>query len=459
MSLPEVAEVVGGVVHDDPEGVTVTDPAGVDSRSVPVGGLFVAVVGEHADGHDYAAGAVAAGAAAVLGSRPCGVPAVVVADPVVALGLLARHVVAALGVRVLAVTGSQGKTGVKDYLAAVLAGVGPTVATLGNNNNELGVPLTALRATTGTEYLVVEMGARGVGHIDELCVITPPDVAAVVNVGTAHVGEFGSRERIALAKGEIVEALGDDGVAVLNADDPLVREMATRTSARVLTFGAEGEVSWRGLDFDALGRPTFELGHRDHWARVSLQQLGAHQVSNAAAAAAMSLAVGVDLDTVATRLGQVVEVSRWRMEPHVRSDGLLVVNDAYNANPESMRSAVQTLGHIKASRAGRTIAVLGEMRELGADTLTGHRSVGESVASARIDVLVTVGDSAAQIADAAQQEHGWVGEAIITASRDEALLWVRENVTATDAVLVKASRGAALERIVEEILAEGAAAR
>lgn len=459
MTLPQIAGVVGGAVHDDPEGVTVNAPAGVDSRSVPVGGLFVAVVGEHVDGHDYAEGAVQAGAAAVLGSRPCGVPSVVVDDPVLALGLLARHVVTTLGVRVLAVTGSQGKTGVKDYLAALLEGEGPTVATLGNNNNELGVPLTALRATAETEFLVVEMGARGVGHIDELCVITPPDVAAVVNVGTAHVGEFGSRERIALAKGEIVEALPDDGVAVLNADDALVREMGARTSAQVLTFGLEGDVTWRALDFDALGRATFELGHRDHWARVSLQQLGAHQVNNAAAAAAMALAAGVELDAVATRLGGVASVSRWRMEPHVRSDGLLVVNDAYNANPESMRAAVETLGHIGTSRAGRTVAVLGEMRELGDDSRAGHRSVGESVATAGIDVLVTVGDSAAQIADAAQHEHGWTGEAIITETRDEALAWVRENVTATDAVLVKASRGAALERIVEDILAEGAAAR
>src|SRR5690606_6703177 len=242
---------------------------------VPVGGLFVAVVGEHVDGHDYAEGALHAGAAAVLGSRACGVPSVVVDDPVLALGLLARHVVTTLGVRVLAVTGSQGKTGVKDYLAALLEGEGQPVATLGNNNNELGVPLTALRATADTEFLVVEMGARGVGHIEELCVITPPDVAAVVNVGTAHVGEFGSRERLAVAPGEIVEALSDDGVAVLNADDALVREMAARTSAQVLTFGLEGDVTWRALDFDALGRATFELGHRDHWARLSLQQLGA----------------------------------------------------------------------------------------------------------------------------------------------------------------------------------------
>lgn len=462
LTLTEVARVVGGVLDGPGEvgDVLVTAAASVDSRAVEPGGLFVAVVGSRVDGHDHAEAALTAGAAAVLGSRPCGVPAVLVDDPVEALGRLARHVLDQLPhVRVLALTGSQGKTGTKDYLAALLAPEGPTVATAGNHNNELGVPLTVLRVDASTRFLVVEMGARGVGHVAHLCSIAPPQVAAVLNVGTAHVGEFGSRELIAQAKGEILEALPADGTGVVNADDEFTSRMHRRTSAPVTTFGRAGDVTWRDLRLDEQGRPQFELGDGHEWSRVHLQQIGTHQVENAAAAAAMARAVGVELDAVALRLGQVREVSRWRMEPHVRADGLLVVNDAYNANPESMRAAVETLGHIGASRDGRTIAVLGEMRELGDDTLAGHRSVGRSVATARIDVLVAVGDAAAQIVDAAQHEHGWGGEAIITASRDEALLWVRENVSATDAVLVKASRGAALERIVEDLLSEGAPAR
>ena len=234
LTLAELAEVVGGTVAEaDDAGRVVEAEAYLDSRDAVPGGLYVALVGERADGHHHAAGAHA-----VLGSRPTEAPTVVVADPVAALGRLARHVVDRLGVPVHALTGSQGKTGTKDYLAHVLAAHGETVATRANNNNELGVPLTALRAGCSTEHLVLEMGARGIGHVAYLCTLAPPTVAAVLNVGTAHVGEFGSREAIAVAKGEIVEALDAAGTAVLNADDPLVAAMAPRTAARVVTFGA-----------------------------------------------------------------------------------------------------------------------------------------------------------------------------------------------------------------------------
>ena len=259
----------------------------------------MAVVGERADGHDHAAGAHA-----VLGSRPTEAPTVVVADPVVALGRLARHVLDRVDATVLALTGSQGKTGTKDYLAHVLAQVPghAVVATAGNLNNELGVPLTVLRADAGTTHLVVEMGARGIGHIAYLCEIAPPRVAAVLNVGTAHLSEFGSREAIAVAKGEIVEALPETGVAVLNADDDLTAAMAARTAAQVLTVGERGDVTWRALDVDDLGRPSFELGRAGEWHPVRLLQSGRHQVANAAAAAAMALAAGLDPADVAASL-------------------------------------------------------------------------------------------------------------------------------------------------------------
>jgi UDP-N-acetylmuramoyl-tripeptide--D-alanyl-D-alanine ligase len=447
MNLGEIADVVGGTVHGDP-GLVVEAPAYVDTRSAVAGGLFVAVVGEHVDGHDYAAGAHA-----VLGSRPTESPTVVVDDPVVALGRLAGHVVRRLPATVLAVTGSQGKTGTKDYLAQVLASAGPTVATAGSFNNELGLPLTVLRADTGTAYLLLEMGARGIGHIGYLCEIAPPHVSAVLNVGTAHLGGFGSREAIALAKGEIVEALPPDGTAVLNADDDLVAAMAPRTAAQVLTFGATGEVTWRGVALDDFGRPTFELGHHGAWAPVRLRQSGGHQVANAAAAAALALAVGLPLDRVAAALSTAESASPMRMEVHERADGLIVVNDAYNANPASVTAALEALAVIGQRRGRRTVAVLGEMRELGEGSHEAHAEVGRAATAAGIDVVVVVGEAAAGIAEGVVSTDG---EAILTAGRDQALSWVRENVAAADVVLVKASRGAALETVAEGLLhAEG----
>jgi UDP-N-acetylmuramoyl-tripeptide--D-alanyl-D-alanine ligase len=454
MTLGEIADVVGGEVVGDPA-VTVTGPAFRDNREPAEGGLFVAIVGERVDGHGFAGSAVAGGAAAVLGTRATGAPTVVVRDVVAALALLARHVVDAVQPRVLALTGSQGKTGTKDYLAQILAGVGETVATAGNLNNELGVPLTVLRCTAETEFLVVEMGARGIGHIADLCRIAPPDVAAVLNVGTAHLGEFGSREAIAKAKGELVEALPPGGTAVLNADDPLVMAMNRGTSA-VLTFGREGQVSWREIELDDLGRPSFRLGHGGEWHDVALQQSGVHQVANATAAAAMALAADVDLGHCARALTEATPTSRWRMELHERADGLVVVNDAYNANPASMRAALDALVAIGARRGSRTLAVLGEMLELGSTHEVEHAGVGEYAARCGVDVVVAVGDAAAGIARGAAAVPGWQGVAIETAGRDEALARVRDNAAAGGSanwvVLVKASRGAALESVAEGLL-------
>ncbi|GCD91702.1 UDP-N-acetylmuramoyl-tripeptide--D-alanyl-D-alanine ligase [Nocardioides sp. LS1] len=448
MTLAEIAAVVDGSVSGDPD-LLVHAPAYVDSRNPIQGGLFVAVVGEHVDGHDYVEGAHA-----VLGSRSTGAPSVLVGDPVAALGRLARHVLGRIDTTVVALTGSQGKTGTKDYLAQVLAAAGPTVATTGNNNNEIGVPLTVLRADAGTAHLVVEMGARGVGHIAYLCGIAPPHVAAVLNVGTAHIGEFGSREAIAQAKGEIVEALPDGGIAVLAADDELVSAMSARTHARVLTFGTTGDVAWRHLELDELGRPSFELGHGGEWHPVRLGQVGAHQAANAAAAAAMAIAVGLPLADVARALTDATDFSRWRMEVHERADGLVVVNDAYNANPASMVAALDALAAIGSRRDGRTVAVLGEMKELGDDATEAHLEVGRHAADVGADVVVAVGDPADGIAAGAEATPGWGGTAVRAAGRDEALAWVRENVAVTDVVLVKASRGAALEVIADGLLAD-----
>ena len=457
MTLPEIAEVVGGEVHDD-SGVTVSGAAFLDSRAVEADGLFVALPGENVDGHDFAAGAVEAGAAAVLAQRPVGVPAVVVPDAAQALSVLARHAVGSLErTRVVGLTGSQGKTGTKDLLAQVLATAGPTVATHGSFNNELGMPLTVLRATADTEFLVLEMGARGIGHIRDLCAIAQPDVALVLNVGKAHVGEFGSQEAIAQAKGELVESLAADGVAVLNADDPLVAAMASRTQARVSTYGeaAAADVRIEGLHLDDAGRPVFALVTSEGSADVRLQLLGEHQASNAAAAATVALALGLGLDQVAAALSSAVNASRWRMEIVERSDGVLVVNDAYNANPDSMRAALKTLATLGRGRAdARTIAVLGEMRELGESSLDEHDAVGRLAVRLDVAQLLVVGEGARAIHLGACLEGSWAEESVFVPDVDTATAWLHEHVRPGDVVLVKASRAAALERVAAALLEE-----
>ena len=369
MTLAEIATVVGGTVAGADPSVMVTGPAFVDSRIAERGGLFVAVVGERVDGHDYADAAVDAGAAAVLSTRDTGHPGVLVDDAVTALAALAHHVLGRLdAVRVVALTGSQGKTSTKDLLAQVLAAAGRTVATYGSFNNELGLPLTVLRADTATRYLVLEMGARHIGDLRYSCEIAQPEVSLVLNVGKAHIGEFGSQEGIAQAKGEIVDALGADGTAVLNADDPLVAGMRPRSRGRVLTFGehADADVRFSDVRVDDLGRPTFRLAHSGEQEEVAMGLVGEHHAGNAAAAAGAAVALGVPLHLVAEALRSATATSPGRMEVHERADGVTVIDDAYNANPDSMRAALKALAAIGRGRPGsRTLAVLGEMRELG----------------------------------------------------------------------------------------------
>ena len=446
MRLSDIAAITGGQVHG--EDVLVTGGAYVDSRAPEDHGLFVAIAGEHVDGHEYAEGAHA-----VLGTRPTSAPTLVVEDAVASLGALSRAVVQRAAARVYALTGSQGKTGTKDYLATVLAADAETVAPRGNHNNEIGVPLTVLQTTADTRHLVVEMGARGPGHIAYLCELAPPDLSAVLNVGTAHLSEFGTREAIAAAKGEIVEALEADGTAVLNATDPLVLPMRERTRARVLTFGREADVSFGAVTSDDFGRCAFDLAFEGRTAPVRLRQLGAHQVMNATAAAALARGAGLPLERVAEQLSSATAQSRWRMELHERSDGVAVINDAYNANPESTEAALDTLGAIGRLSHRRTIAVLGEMLEL-ADPRADHVRVGHFAAAADIDVLVTVGEQAAAYVEGTVGVSQWRGQSVRTEGREDATAWVRKNVAPGDVVLVKASRGAALEQVVEGLLTD-----
>jgi UDP-N-acetylmuramoyl-tripeptide--D-alanyl-D-alanine ligase len=465
LRLGDVAGIVGGRVVDADPDLVVDGPAFLDSRAPEPGGLFVAFAGEHVDGHDYALSAVEGGAAAVLGSRATGAPSVLVEDVQAALQELARIVLLRRRkmlrrnrprrLTVVAITGSQGKTSAKDMLARVLSDHAPTVATAGSFNNELGLPLTVLRVTAETRYLVLEMGARGIGHLRELCQIAQPDISLVLNVGRAHIGEFGSQEAIAQAKGEIVEALDwGGGTAVLNADDAMVSAMEDRTGARALFFGRapHADVRLGDVTLDDLGRPSFDLVAGGHTEQVTLQLLGEHQATNAAATAATALAAGLGLAEVAESLRGIDHLSKWRMELHERADGLVVVNDAYNANPDSMRAALETLARIGQRSGRRTVAVLGAMLELGPSSEEEHRGVGALAHELGIDQVVVVGAGADGIREALVAARGEDGTTRQVDTVERAGEWLRENVPGPDVVLVKASRGGRLERVADMLI-------
>ncbi|WP_042367136.1 UDP-N-acetylmuramoyl-tripeptide--D-alanyl-D-alanine ligase [Streptacidiphilus neutrinimicus] len=464
LTLAEVAEATGGTLVDAPDPqARVTGPVVHDSRQVTPGALFVAVAGERVDGHDFAQRAVAeSGAVAVLASRPVGVPAVVVADVLEAMAKLAHAVTARLtDTTVVALTGSTGKTSTKDLIAQVLGAKGSCVYTEGSFNNEIGFPLTALKARQDTEFLVLEMGARGKGHIAELCAITRPKVGLVINVGTAHLGEFGSREGIAEAKGELVEALPADGVAVLNGDDPLVRGMVPRTQARVVFYGEAEDATVRAEDvrFDQLQRASFTLSTPTGSAPVALKLYGEHHVSNALAAAAVATVCGLGVERIAAALSEAGSLSKWRMELTERSDGVTVINDAYNANPDSMRAALRALAAIggRGPEARRTWAVLGEMRELGEESLAEHDAVGRLAVRLNIATLVAVGGREAACMElGARNEGSWGEESVLVPDADSAVELLREQVRPGDVVLVKASRSVGLEKVAAALLAQDA---
>jgi UDP-N-acetylmuramoyl-tripeptide--D-alanyl-D-alanine ligase len=458
MDIAAVTEAVGGTLVDCLDPAALVTGAVADSRAAGPGDLYVAIVGERVDGHSFAADAHAAGAVVTLGSRPTGLPTIVVAgDPVDALGRLASHVLGRLPqARVVAITGSSGKTTTKDLMATLLEDLGPTVAPSGSFNTEVGLPLTILRATQATRFLVLEMGARGIGHVATLCRIAPPDVSVVLNVGSAHLGEFGSREAIGQAKGEIVEALRPDGLAVLNADDPIVAAMAQRCGAPVVTFGSSPAADVRavGLTLDGSARARFTLHTPSGDAAVQLAMVGEHMAANACAAAAVALHFGMTPDRIAGLLGTAQPRSRWRMEVATTAAGVTVVNDAYNANPESMRAALRSLAAMRGQ--GRTIAVLGEMRELGADSIAEHDEVGRLAVRLDISKTIAVGQGARPLYLGAAQEGSWNEEAVFVPDVESAIALLRGLVRPGDVVLVKASRSIGLEAVAHALLEDPA---
>jgi UDP-N-acetylmuramoyl-tripeptide--D-alanyl-D-alanine ligase len=340
----------------------------------------------------------------------------------------------------------------------VLSRLGPTVGPAGSLNTEVGLPLTVLSADRDTEFLILEMGMRGLGHVKYLVDIADPDIGIVLNVGSAHVGMLGSREAIAEAKGELVTGLGEEATAVLNADDALV---GSRTSGRVVTFGESPAADVRATDvrLDESARASYTLVDGrpggGGTANVSLQLIGEHYVSNSLAVAAAALCLGATVDTVARALSEAVVQSRWRMEVSEAPGGFTVINDAYNANPESMRAALKTLVALAAGR--RTWAVLGEMRELGDDALVEHDAIGRLAVRLDVSKLVCVGAGTRVMFLAASNEGSWSEESVHVADVDEAIRLLREQVRAGDVVLVKASRSIGLERVASALLEEASA--
>lgn len=480
LSLAEIADVVGGRLHRADPGAQVTGTVEFDTRKLTPGGLFVALPGEKVDGHDFAAQAVEAGAVAVLAAREVDAPAIVVpplaageahersvaltgdkdgsgAAVLAALAKLARHVVQRLAegeLTVVGVTGSSGKTSTKDVIAQLLEPLGPTIAPPGSFNNELGHPWTALRADAQTRHLVLELSARGPGHIAHLAEIAPPKIGVVLNVGSAHVGEFGSREGIAKTKGELVEALPEDGVAILNLDDPLVAAMASRTKARVVFVGESpsAQVRAENITLDDEARASFRLITPAGEADVKLPLHGEHHVGNALSAAAVALELGVPPAEVAERLSALERRSARRMEVVTRPDGVTILNDSFNANPESMRAGLKALAAMTRETGRRSWAVLGVMGELGADSVTAHDEIGRLVVRLNIAKLVVIGPEAAAMHQGAHQEGSWGEESTLVPDVEAAAALLHDQLRPGDVVLVKASKAAGLWRVAEALL-------
>lgn len=460
---PSEVKLVGADLEVGPDVV-------LDNRQATAGSLFLCFPGERVDGHDFAVAAAQAGAAAVMGTRvtQAGLPHLVVDETVRGVSALARGLVAearAAGMVSIGVTGSSGKTSTKDLIAQVLETHGPTVSPLGSQNNEIGVPLTACRVTEETRYLVSEMGARGIGHIAWLTSLVPLDIAAVLNVGQAHVGEFGDVGTTARAKQEILADLSPQGWAVLGGDDPATVAMRESTRARIAWFG-EGDlpdgdlqVRARNVTLDGAAQASFDLVVRDadgeRTAPVALKVVGRPQVLNALAAAAVAIAVGMSVEQVAAALSRATRRSSWRMELIHRSDDVLILNDAYNANPDSVAAALRTTAELvqfqRARHPGaRAIAVLGDMLELGPFAQDSHEDTGRLAADLGLSEVIAVGEHAESIRAGAAES----GTPARTAQRSDVAASLR--LRPGDVVLVKGSRGIGLEEVAAQLTtAEG----
>ncbi|MDV2976409.1 UNVERIFIED_CONTAM: UDP-N-acetylmuramoyl-tripeptide--D-alanyl-D-alanine ligase [Actinomycetes bacterium ARC8] len=474
LSLTDLLDITGGKATATAAPDTVITSVTTDSREVVPGALFVAKPGEFSDGHAFIDRARAAGAVLALAERVTydedrrEHPAVIVDDAVEAMGKIAARIVAHLkeknDAKVVGITGSAGKTTTKDLLAGILSQVAPTVSPIGSYNGEVGVPLTVFNATEETKYLVIEMGATGIGHLTYLTDMVHPQVGVVLCVGTAHAGEFGGVENIEKAKGELVEALDADGIAILNAEDPRVARMDSRSGGAVRFFGTgsskpENAGVWAtDVAVNKHGQPELTLQFPGGFSkRITSGLLGRHHVTNILAAANAALALDVAPELICAGLEGRAAGSRWRMERIERPDGVSIINDAYNANPESMRAALVTLAELGLGADGapgrRTWAVLGEMLELGDDSIHQHDLLGRMAVRMNIKKLVVVGRGAKPAYNSAVLEGSWGDEAFYVEDVDEARALLQEQLQPGDIALFKSSNGAGLRFLGDEIAA------
>ena len=458
LQLSEIAEMVGGkLIGGDAE---VFGDVETDSRLIRSGSLFFAKPGEVTDGHKFVQSSKELGAVGAVVERlqpEIDLPQILVTDSVAALGKLAAAVLQLVrtkgNLKVIGITGSNGKTSTKNMLGAILKLFGKTVSPIESYNNEVGAPISILKIDESTEYLVVELGAGGLGSIAYLAKMCRPDFGVVLKVGLAHVGVFGGIEVTAKIKAELVESLDDSATFIYNCDDAEVAKMTNLTKAAKISFGTNLDADYRfdNLELSLKGTSADLHLPEERVARVELQILGEHQLMNASAALAVADQLGLDLDQSLAALAALPLAERWRMQLTNRSDEISIINDAYNASPDSMRAALQTLAHLgKAGR--RTIAVLGEMAELGEFSREAHDQVGRLVVRYNIDQLVVVGSAAKLIHLGAMQEGSWDGESIFFESSSEALGHIRGMLEPGDIVLIKSSKSANLRHLGDDLL-------
>ena len=443
LTAGEIALLVGGEVFCDKDLLVSKAPV-FDSRLATPGCFFLALKGENADGHEFAADAYRNGSMFSLTSQRIDGPCIVVKDVLEALSILAAFVRKRLDkLIVIGITGSQGKTSTKDLLTHMLGAVGPTVAPAGSFNNDLGLPITLLECDDRTRFCILEMGARHMGDIARLCEIAKPNIGVVLTVGTAHIGEFGSREIIAKTKGELIESLGKDGVAILGTYDEFTPKMASLHQGEVILFGESADNEVRAADIEMReGRPHFDLVTPAGRDAVGMRAVGAHQVSNALAVAAVGTALSLPLELIASSLSTAEISSKWRMELHESAD-LLIINDAYNANPESMSAAMRALVLFAQERGGSAWAFVGKMNELGQTQAPQSAAIGALAVELGIDHLVEIN----------APEYGEPVGAMVIHQRPtiESALDLVEYFAPGDVVLVKASRSQGFEVLAESL--------
>jgi len=460
-TLEEISVAINAATLNLDSNLKVTGKVVIDSRKVSQGDLFVAINGEKVDGHDFCHQAIKKGAIAVISSKELvGIPTLLVKEgnaasknvdqpTVIALGKLASYLLIKLpDVFKIAVTGSSGKTTTKDLLFDLGNLIGPTVAPVGSYNNEIGMPQTILECDEKTKVLILEMGAREVGNIKKLCQIAKPDTSILLNIGSAHIEIFGSRELILKTKSEIIECLNAEDVAVLNHEDETFSKQ--KTKAKVVSFGLSGaDVSAKNVVLNDKAQASYELEFEGKVSQVNLKLVGAHQVSNSLAAAAVFLKKGLDIDLVAKTLSNSVAKSKWRMQVEVNSKNVTVINDSYNANPESMKAAIRTLKQAGADK--KTFIIVGEMLELGSDSKQMHEEVADLIQKLDVKKTLVVGNGAKIVSDYLSN-NAYKGRLEFCMDIDSAISKTKEMVEINDVVLVKASRAIGLERVANALM-------